>query len=261
MPSKRLRDKYTGSPWGEIHGKLGDAVGFKHKGRKMVRAYRKTEPRASVKLLEQIRKHELPPEALSIKELNSIFSFGLISRVANLAKPVILETSKNDGRTSLLGVREIFMQENRGALQKSIPNLNQPASETNSPNLSILRFSYNPASDPVFPMSGDYNKETGIITVKWEMPVFIMRASPEDKAYILALYFKNINIMDWSVINTPWQHLNFWGSVSQELALRTNLSASLEIPKNLNPKFLSIFLIFKDPQNIFTRTYPIKLNS
>lgn len=259
---------YNNSNWGEIRGRLGEAVGKKWKGMNIVTAYNKPkESKDDIKLLEKIRtttdtqtRSKLLDEQVYQKGINVKYLFRLTNQIAtqkynDITIPIWEKLADKYRKVPA----NLFVKINTPILRHSMPDQNKLCNETNAPDLTKIEFTPQYSGPPI-PSYAAYNTNTGEIKLNWETPEYIYE-NPDDKAYAVALYFKPIDLLLWTKSQKPWKELKLWGSAYMPVAIRNDKSAVLQIDTQLDQKSLFVFLFFKNSHNQFSRTYNVPITS
>lgn len=210
--------KYTGSPFGSIHGKIGHVVGFVYKG------------------INVIRKDFTPAFSNTIKQQAVKNIFPILQKLAsrhfvNITKAIwerLLERSYKPWT----GIN-LFTHKSGRVLWKSTNNGIQ------DPDYGLMFVSdgiLEPARQLLAP---DYDPSTGLVTLTWNVDTF-RNGSSSDSAHIL-VFQKPVS----ATPTTP--AIPFGNSWLVDTGVPRGAGlASANIPSNLDAFDLTVFLYFND---------------
>ena len=221
--------KYIGSPWGEIRGKLDDAVGGVWKGIKWVRV------RVLPTQLGTLEKYYLlkadppgiSPEQFSFPQFNIrrlVFQLlGTLGRMnkGNMILPVWERLAKMRNY-ALTGIN-LFVKTSAGLLWHSIPD---PSIEyditTNKPDLDLMKVSDGDLEGTTTITDVRYATATGILTVTFDSTIY-KNGKDDDDVYVMA-YREPI-------VDATWRANGYlYGNAITSLATRTAGTASITLP-------------------------------
>ncbi len=242
--------KYFNSSWGEIRGKLGEAVGSAYRGIGIVKAYRRHYNHSydSIEWLSQFTEKEVNKEKIKVAQINVKFVFGLLNYIVHqyyetLIIPIWDLICKNCRYRKLTGAN-LFIKLNYRYIYKSIPEPDEIYGSENMPDLRGLLLSDGDLEETKI-TSANYNKESGKLIVRWE-PVCYLNGKLDDFVYIAAIYFPPPLLKNWLPESKSWESIRLWGDAINPVAKRGDGEAVIFIGKGLNPKYGVAFLFFKN---------------
>lgn len=265
MAKSKHKDKYIGSPWGTIIGKLGPVVGYVVRGRKRLRMHRRPQVKGSIEYIKKAIKGEVPISSVIVSQANEIRSFCTLSRIARLSANSIIRPVWDPiaQKKHFFGGFYLFQHENFHAVYDFIPNPKNFISYKNLPPLTnmwltdgitypspILKAHFlttgrcepyqNPDIRHLTSLSSD---NTDSITVEWDT-----YGNPSDDVHLFAIYWKLPETSKWYGTLRPWEGIKVWGDAKKSLAKRQDGKATLLLSHNssliIHPSFLTVFLAF-----------------
>ncbi|MCK4353292.1 hypothetical protein KAW65_07795 [candidate division WOR-3 bacterium] len=234
-----------------MSGKVGNLVFFVYKGKQVVRIY-STACKGKSKLVEKAMSGVITSGEVS--QLNHRIIFGLLDWLyRKKLKPVVsgcwdkICTRK---RLQMTG-RNLFMSYNISIIYDSISNVRELISSRNAPDFTELLITKGDLWAPYNIKSISYSPFSGVLKLFWDSSIF-RDAKSEDEAHIVILYWEPTDILS----PKPWTTLKFWYNSGR----RVDGCSTLDIGKRLTPKWLTVFLFFKN-SNQYSRSIGARLTA
>lgn len=235
-------------PLGIIKGKIGGFICQTYRGIPVIKMYKKpNQPYSTIKALKKVKQGKLRKNKIDAASINNHFIFGTITHLAHTYKYNIFYKIWKDYhnyKRPILLPHEKFTKHNISPLCRSIPQKNKLCNSKNAPDWTKIRLAPE-APEPGIPITAGYEKETGKLKVRWSTPTY-SRGNPDDETYLIAIYFKQPDLINWTKSNKPWKNLKAWGDTLTQTLTRKDNYAEIQIKQKLNPNYITAFLIFKN---------------
>lgn len=224
---------YDNSAWGEIHGKLGDAVGGKSRGGiKTIRMNVVGKHMGTEEAVLEADKDESKRADINIKQFNQThIAMAPITTIAyKFCKNLIFKVWEPATKGKPLTGANLFTKVNVARLCDSIPDKTKFYSPTNAPDLSKIILT-DGRLEPAFIKSAVLSDKTSEITVTWE-PRNFSTGSPDDEVFLSAIYWKIPDSDKWYPDFDPCRTMIMWTNDFTPLAKRQHGTAVLKFSES-----------------------------
>lgn len=247
--------KYYGSPWGTISGKCGQAVGVVgSKGKRFVKSYVKAKyPKSSDEAISKVLKKKYKEGEVSIRTINQtrvVYSHLclVVKLIPKVLKPIWYPLSKKKPITW----HNLFMKYNLSRFNHSIPLRQVLCSTENSPQIHKLLLSTGVLEPTSQITNVSYNKNTGLVRVKWDKNVY-SNGSLDDTAFLTVIYYRIPEDM-WIKRHPVEKTIKIWNEELTYVGRRGDGEGKIKISKNIDSKYLTVFLYFGDGKSFSVST-------
>lgn len=236
--------KYTGSPWGFLRGKLGDAVGSIWKTVDYVRVLCFPTQRGTYENYLLLKAGLITPERFSYKQFNfrrlALSPLGFVARsnMTNWINPVWSRLAT--ARSLLMTGMNLFIQEACAVFWESMPNKDLEYDvDTNAPLLTSLVVSDGDLEPVAEILTAEYTTGTGALVVTWDTATY-GNGSADDNVEWLVMRKPLVNgiyeptLYCYGTVAVPWIRPRSGGTVN------------ITLPVGLDPDDMVVYLFCID---------------
>lgn len=266
--------KYMSSSWGEIRGKLGDAVGGRARGGiSTVRINTIGKHMGTEKAVLEAGKDESKREEITIRQFNQThIAMTPVTIIAyKYCKSLMFKVWEPFARNCPLTGANLFTKRNVARLCDSLPDKTKFYSQTNMPDLSkIMLTEGNLESADI--TSASYSQQNCEISVTW-YPLHLSNGTPEDDVCLAAIYWKIPESKNWYPDFNPCKTLRVWSPEYRQtsndftsLAKRHDGTAKLKLGEpdtlflDMENSQLVVFLFLHNKSEGYSKSSSLKVN-
>lgn len=235
--------KYTASPFGDITGKLGDAVGAKWKGKHWVRKRVNPKQRGTLDMYKLVKAGLIAPDNFSFRQMNiEKVILQLLGRIggknmANMINPVWTKLCTEQD-IKMTGI-DLFTKNNFRRLWSSMTDQDKEYdAETNAPDMVKLVVSEGNLEPTPAVTDCTYNSNTGVVHIEWDMKCR-NNGRADDYAYVM--------VYKMPVVDSQWRaNGQIFGTAISTDKTRGDGSMEINIPKRLSASDVIGYVFFRD---------------
>lgn len=241
---KKKMGKYTGSPWGFVRGKIGDAVGSIWKTIEYVRVRVDPTQRGTYANYLLYKAGQIPILQFSYPQFNlrrlAIGPLGYVSRnnLANWIDPIWTKLA-NDMNEALTGCN-LFIKEALPAFFASMPDKTiEYDPVTNAPLLNSLLVSDGDLEPVPSILSAVYTTGTGVLAITWDTDTFGNGSATDEVGWLVM----RLPLVNGLFQPTLYSYGTFVGALD---FVRSAGTGNISLPIGLTASDLVVYLVCRD---------------